>query len=111
MKTRSLVLTGILALSSLPVIYAKSYDITLDTTTKAGTTVLTRGEYRLKVEGSNAVFTNVRNEQRFTAPIKIENASQKHGSTAVESNQMRDGTQRLKAIELGGSTETLEFGD
>jgi hypothetical protein len=111
MKARSIVLTGILALSSLSVIYAKSYDITFDNATKAGSAVLTPGEYRLKVEGSNAVFTNVRNEQKFTVPIKIEDASQKHESTAVESNQMKDGTQRIKAIELGGSTETLEFGE
>ena len=112
MKTRSLILAGALALATFPVASArvKTYDIQLDSPTKAGSNILAPGEYRVKVEGSNAVFTSVHTEKTFTAPVKIENANKKHDTTAVESNA-QDGTLRLKAIELGGSTETLNFGD
>jgi hypothetical protein len=110
MTYRSFILTGALALSSLSIAGAKSYDIRLSTPTKAGNVELRAGEYRVKVEGSNAVFMNVETAEKFTTPVKIENTGKKHDYTAVESTK-KDGTENLKAIQLGGSEETLEFGD
>jgi hypothetical protein len=71
---------------------------------------LRAGEYKVKVEGSNAVFTNLDTSEKFTAPVKIHNTGKKHDYTAVESNK-QNGTDTIKAIQLGGSNETLEFGD
>jgi len=48
-------------MSILPIASAKSYDIAFTGPTMVGNAQLPTGEYRLKVEGSNAVITNVDN--------------------------------------------------
>jgi len=110
MKTRSLFLAGALALFSLSIANAKSYHIMLDNPAKAGNTMLTAGEYKLTVKGANAVFTNTQTSQTVSAPVRVGNNDKKHIQTAVEITT-QNGTERIHAIELGGSTETLEFGD
>ena len=110
MNIKSLFLVGALALSSLSIANAKDYHFTLDNSAKAGNVVLKAGEYKVKLEGADAVFTDVRTNQTFTTPVKVDNAGKKHDMTAVETN-VQNGTERIRAIELGGSTETLEFGD
>jgi len=65
--------------------------------------------YTVKVEGSNAVFTDT-NGKKVTTPVKIETAAKKHDVTAVETTKTNDG-EKIRAIELGGSAETLEFGE
>ena len=110
MSKRSFLTVGALALSFVFVASGKSYDIVLSSPTKAGSAVLPAGEYRLKVEGSNAVFKSSNTAKTFTAPVKIENAQRKHEETAVETTN-QNGTKRLEAIDLGGSTTTLEFKD
>ncbi len=110
---KSFFLTGLLALSSLAIASAKSaksYDITLSSPAKAGNIELRSGEYKVKVEGSNAVFTKLGTSETFTIPVKVENTGKKHDFTALETNK-QNGTDRIKAIDLGGSNETLEFGD
>jgi hypothetical protein len=107
---RSLLLVGALAVSGLSIASAKSYQFTIENSEKAGTVMLKAGEYKVKVDGSNAVFTNVRTEQSFTTPVKVDNADRKHESTAIRST-VQNGTQQITAIELRGTTETLEFGD
>ena len=107
---KSVFLTGVLALSSLAIASAKSYDIRLSSPTKAGNVELRTGEYKMKVEGSNAEFTKLGSSETFTIPVKIENSGKKHDYTSVETDK-HNGTDRIKAIQLGGSNETLEFGD
>jgi hypothetical protein len=70
--------------------------------------MLPAGEYNVKLNGTNAVFTSASHYQKFTAPTRIDNAPSKHASTAVVTRR-QDGTERMQAIELGGSTTTLEF--
>jgi hypothetical protein len=108
MSKTSLLITGALALSGIFVVSAKSYDITLFNPSKAGKAMLPAGEYRVKLEGSNAVFTGRKKAEQFTAPVKIENARKKHEQTAVETTN-QNGTDKILAIRLAGSTETLEF--
>src|SRR5260370_22366123 len=110
MNTKSLLLVGVLALSSLSIANAKSYHFILDTSAQAGTVMLTPGEYKVKVEGANAVFTNVRTDKAFTTPVKVDMAGKKHDATAVEIG-VQNGSERIQSIELGGSRETLEFGE
>jgi len=110
MKKSTLLLAGMLSLSMFSIANAKSYDVVLENQATAGHTRLEPGEYHLKVEGSNAVFKNVRTAKEYTAPITIQTADKKHDNTAVESN-VKGSTEQIKAIELGGSRETLEFGD
>ena len=104
--TNRLLLVGALALASLSLASAKSYDITLTQAAKAGSVQLTAGQYRLKVKGSNAVFTNVDNNKSVTVPVKVESAEKKFDQTAIDTTDA-DGTPKVESIELGGSTTKL----
>jgi len=107
MKNRLLVV-GALALASLSLASAKTYDIILTQPSKAGTVQLAAGEYHLKVEGSNAIFTNLDSNKRFTVPVKVENSEKKFDQTAVDSHES-NGSATVDSIELGGSTTKLGF--
>ena len=108
MTKRSLLLLGVLAMLSLPIARAKSYTIAFTSPTMVGNAQLPAGEYTLKVEGSNAVFTNVDSNKSVTAPVKIENADKKYDVTSVETTQEGD-AQHIIDIQLGGSTTKLDF--
>lgn len=109
MTKQSLLFIGALALSTLSFASTKSYEILILAPTQAGGTQLAAGEYRLQVEGSNAIFTNVDTRHSFVAPVKIE-STQKHEVTALETK--KDGaTEHIVSIDLGGSSETLQFGE
>ncbi|HTS32279.1 MAG TPA: hypothetical protein VMH81_40700 [Bryobacteraceae bacterium] len=110
MKLRSMLLTGALAFASLSIANAKSYHITLDESAQAGAVQLAAGEYKVKVDGSNAIFTNIDTGKSTSAPVKVENTGKKHDTTAVDTTKA-SGTNKLQAIELGGSDETLQFGE
>jgi hypothetical protein len=110
MKYKSLLMTGALALASLSIASAKTYHITLDEPTAAGTVQLAAGAYKVKVDGANAVFTNEDTGKSISAAVKVENTGKKHDVTAVNTTNAT-GTLKLQAIELGGSDETLEFGE
>lgn len=104
MNTKSLLLIGTLALAGIA--SAKSYDIILSAPAKAGSVQLAAGEYSLKVQGSNAVFTNVGTGKSVTAVVKVENGARKFEQTAVDSTD-----NKITAIELGGSSTTIELGE
>lgn len=110
MTNRSLLLAGALALASFSIASAKSYDIMLTEPAQAGALQLKAGEYHVKVEGANAVFTSVDTSKKFTAPVKVEKTGKKYDQTAVETNTA-NGTEKVQAIELGGSDTRLDFGD
>jgi len=109
MRRRPLILAGALALLSLPVLSAKSYDITLSSPAKAGALQLPAGEYSVKLEGANAVFTNEEGE-KLSAPVKVVTENKKFRYTAVETTRT-NGTDQVTGIELGGSATLLKFGD
>lgn len=109
MTSKSFLIASALTLASLGIASAKTYDITLASPAKAGDTELKAGEYRLKVEGSQAVFTNVDNQKSVSVPVKIEHAGQKFGQTAVET-QNKDGVDSIQNIMLGGSDTKVELG-
>jgi hypothetical protein len=108
MTTKSLLLTATLALAGIA--NAKSYDIILATPVKAGNVQLSKGEYSLKVQGGNAVFTNIETGKRFTTAVKVEDAGTKFDVTAVVTDT-KDGDSRITSVELGGSSTKLELGD
>jgi hypothetical protein len=100
---------GALGLASLGVASAKSYDIFLNGPTMVGNTELKAGEYKIKVEGTQAVFTDVESNKTWTAPVKIENGAKKFDQTVVESAQQGD-MAHVSSINLAGSNTKLEFG-
>ena len=108
MKIKSLVLAGVLAICSLSVAVAKTYDIVFSSPTKAGSVQLKPGEYRLKVEGTKATFTDVQTAKSFTTEVKVQSVDTKFDDTKVNSSQ--DGSNSVvKEIELGGSKTKIGF--
>ena len=110
MMNRPLVLAGVMTLAALSLLSAKSYDILIDSTTKAGAVQLKPGEYKLKVEGSNAVFEDVTTAKTYSTPIKIQTQAKKYQVTAMDSTKV-DGVPTITAIELGGTPNELTFGE
>jgi hypothetical protein len=108
MTTRSLLIVGALTLSSLGIASAKSFDVILGAPAMAGSTELKAGEYKLKVEGTQATFTEAQSSKSITVPVKIENADHKFGQTSVETNN-QNGMDNIQSIGLGGSNTKLEF--
>jgi hypothetical protein len=109
MTAKSLLIVGALGMASLGIASAKSYDITLSGPAMAGNTELKPGAYKVKVEGSQAVFTDVQSSKTWTAPVKVENSDRKFDATTVESTNQGD-MAHINAIDLAGSNTKLEFG-
>ena len=108
MTKRSLLLLGVLAILSLPIASAKSYNIAFTGPTMVGSEQLPAGAYTLKVEGPNAVFTSVDSNKSVTAPVKIENVDKKYDVTSVETT-VKGNAQQIDDIELGGTKTKLDF--
>jgi hypothetical protein len=70
MKTKSLLLIATLALAGMA--NAKSYTITLSAPATAGNVKMAAGEYSLKLQDNNAIFTNAQNGKTFTIAVKTE---------------------------------------
>jgi len=106
---KKLAVAAALVMACLSIASAKSYDITFSGPTKAGNVQLKPGVYRLKVDGSNAVFTMVENSKSFTVPVKVENTETKFEQTRVDATK-DNGTDIIQDIQLGGSKTKVEFG-
>ena len=100
-------LIAVLAICSLAVVNAKSYGIVLSKPSKIGTLQLKPGQYRLKVDGSNAIFTDTKSKT-YTTPVKVQAGDKKFDDTRVESTKEGD-TDHIVEIDLGGSTTKLGF--
>jgi hypothetical protein len=105
---KKLLAISALALSSLTILSAKTYEIIFTAPTKAGSVQLKPGQYKLKVEGSSATFTDENSAKSFTTPVKVENSDTKFDDTKVQSTKDGD-VDRLEEIDLGGSKTKLGF--
>jgi hypothetical protein len=104
----NVLLIGMFALASIAFAGGKTYDITISKAAKAGSVSLPAGEYQLKVEGANAIFTDS-HHKTFTTAIKIEAAApKKYQFTAVDSTEA-GATDLIHSISLGGSTTKIDF--
>ena len=109
MTMKSILVVGVLALSTLSFASTKTYEITLSSPSKIGTTQLAAGAYKLKVDGANVVFTNLDTSKQVTATVKVDTVDKKYEVTAIDSTKTGD-VEQINAIELGGSKTKLEFG-
>ena len=107
MTIKAMFIVGALCLSAAAFAGTKSYQVSLTTAVKAGSAKLPAGQYKLTVDGSNAVLTDA-NKKAYTNAVKVETGDRKYQETAVETEK-RDGEEHLKSIKLGGSTTKLEF--
>jgi hypothetical protein len=100
---------GVFAIASLAFAGGKTYNVTLSKPAKVGSLQLVAGSYELKVDGSNAVFTDAKRHS-FSTAAKVENGSKKFAYTAVDSTETGD-VELVHSITLGGSVTKIEFGD
>jgi hypothetical protein len=113
MRTKTIFLTGFLLLSTMILANAKTnnktYDVHLYSAAAAGTSQLPAGEYKVKIDGDNAILTEVETRESFTVPVKVQTADKKFEQTAVVTTD-KSGATQIEAIEVGGSTTRLAFG-
>lgn len=107
MTVKSVLIIGMLGLSSLAFARTKTYDIILNNPAKVGANELKPGDYKVKVDGSQVVFS--REGQEWTAPVKVENGTRHFDATTVESSAEAGDMDRIKAIDLAGSNTKLEL--
>jgi hypothetical protein len=109
MTIKSILLVGALALSTLSIASAKSYDITLAAPSKVGNAKLAAGDYKVTVDGTNVVFMNRDTAKQVSATAKVDTVEKKYDVTSVDTTKNGSDDQ-INAIELGGSKIKLEFG-
>ena len=100
---------GILTLSTVAIVSAKSYEVVFSTPVQAGSAQLAAGTYKLKVEGSNAIFTDERTQKSVTVPAKVSETSTKYNATSLD-NSTQGSTVQVNSIKLGGTKTLVEFG-
>ncbi len=105
---KSILMVAALAIASLSVVSAKSYEIVLTNPALAGQTKLAPGHYTVKVNGSNVEFRNADNSHTTTVPVKVENGATKFGYTAVDT-KTDNGVDQIQSIELRDTNTKLEF--
>jgi hypothetical protein len=108
MKIKSLFLAGVLAIFTLSLAVAKSYDVSFSTPTKAGTIQLKAGDYQLSLNGNKATFTEVKTQKTFTTDVTVQNVPEKFEYTKVEATTT-GGSSVIKGIEIGGSKIKVDF--
>jgi hypothetical protein len=107
MKSRVLFVAGLLSLSTFA-FASKTYEVSLANPSKAGNVELKAGQYRVKIDGTKATFTNLDNAQEFTVEVKTESSSKKFDETRIDAST-NSGVDTLKDIQLGGSTTQIDF--
>ena len=105
---KNFLIIAALAVASLSIASAKSYEIVLDNPTVVGQSKLSAGHYRVKVNGASAEFINIANNHTVTVPVKVENAGSKFTYTAVDT-KTNNGVDQIESIELQDSTTKLGF--
>jgi cytochrome c biogenesis protein ResB len=110
MKIKTIIATGAMLASFVVLGSAKSWDIVVDSNTKAGSVILPAGNYSVKLANNQAMFTS-ESGQKFTVPVKVDTgATKKFDQTEVKTAKQGD-TNVIQAIDLGGTTEELQFGE
>ena len=108
MKLKSIVLAAVLAIFTLSMAFAKTYDVSFSSTTKVGSVQLKAGDYHLKVDGNKATFIDVNSAKAVSTDVKVENSDKKFDQTMVNST-VEGSTNVVKDIELGGSKIKIDF--
>ena len=111
MKMKTMFATGAMLLSLAAIGSAKSWDIVVDNNTKAGNVMLPAGNYSVKINNDQALFTSD-SGKKFTVQVKVNNTAvtKKYDNTEVRTSKQGE-TNVIQAIDLGGTTEELQFGE
>jgi hypothetical protein len=104
---KSFVFGLVLSLSTLCFAGQKPFTVIFDKATTVGSVKLAPGEYKVKVDGTNAVFTNS-NYKSVSTAVKVETADKKFKDTAIDTVKNSSGDS-VVSISVGGSTTKLDF--
>lgn len=85
----------------------KQYTVNFSQPIQVGTVKLTAGEYKVKVDGVTAIFTDSK-KKTYSAPVKVETVTKKTPATSIET-KLVNGNQQLDAIDIGGAEFKLVF--
>ena len=108
MTARSALVIGVLTLSSVAMARTKSYSVNLSEPVTVHNTQLAPGDYKVTIEGSNAVFDDTQKGTSYTLPVKVESAPKKFDVTSMDTVREGD-SNNLTSISLGGSNTKLDF--
>jgi len=97
-----------LLLAGFSVASAKTYSITIYDRCLAGNVQVQPGDYRLKLEGTTAVFTNQDTGKSFQANVSVQNVPRKFDETAIDMTKVA-GEERIEEIHLGGTRMDIKF--
>jgi hypothetical protein len=100
--------TGILGAADGGKAKSKSYSITVSNPIKVGSVTLKPGDYKVKLEGSEAVFLRVASNETFKVPAKIESSTDKYPKTALIQNT-EGGQSKLVGLGLKGTSDVMKF--
>jgi hypothetical protein len=98
---------GFLA-ASLFAANARSCEIFLASPTQAGSVLLLPGQYRVSLDGGEAVFQDVRSTRSFRTAVKVEDNGSAYDATRISTTH-DSGARRMNAIEFEGSGTRIEF--
>jgi hypothetical protein len=87
---------------------AKTYSINVSNPIKVGTVTLKPGDYKVKLEGTEATFLRVASNETFKVPAKIESGTDKYPKTALIQNT-EGGQPKLVGLGLKGTTDVMKF--
>jgi len=104
----SLFIASGLVLASLCAAASRSCVILLAAPTQAGSVLLQPGQYRVSVDGSEAVFQEVRSARSFRTAVTVEDSPAEFEKTRILTSK-NAGPRRVDAIEIEGSTTKIEF--
>ena len=99
--------TSALLLAALCTADAKDYTVTFTKPVQVGSVKLAAGEYKVKVNGATATFTNS-TRKSVNAPVTVKKVEKKSSYTAAETRTV-NGEENLSAIDLDGADFKLVF--
>jgi|SRR5581483_2416554 len=105
MNLRSLVVFAVMGLS---VASAKSYQVILDSASKAGSATLKPGRYEVAVDSSKVRFRDLSSGKSTETEGKLVNSDRKFANTSI--NSSKDGAvSEIHEITLGGTATKIVF--
>ena len=89
----------------------KSYSVSIPEKCVVGAAQLKPGEYRVKIDGSVAIFSDNETNRVTKAPVTVTTAETKFEHNEVFLHKAPDNSERLTEIELQGTKLKLDFPD
>jgi hypothetical protein len=108
MKYKSLLTGAALFLSVVAVGSAKSWDVVIDSTARAGAMELPAGDYHVRLNGEQAVFTSMESGRKYSVDVTVEKVAKKFDETALESTNQGN-LEVIENIRLGGTSTKIDF--